>query len=84
MKQYSLCQSFTIVQFKCLNCIFIWVGKNEKHFRGSMRATIRPLRLGQCDGLGSYCGPHTASSVFLILIFTDICKALSLRPNLYH
>ena len=27
------------------------------------------MGLGQYDGLGEYCDPHTASSVFLILIF---------------
>ena len=27
------------------------------------------MGLGQYNGLGKYCGPHTASSVFLILIF---------------
>ena len=26
------------------------------------------MGLGQYDGLGEYCGPHTASSVFLLLI----------------
>ena len=28
-----------------------------------------PMDLGQYDCLGEYCGPHTASSVFLILVF---------------
>ena len=27
------------------------------------------MGLGQYDSLGEYCGPHTASSVFLALIF---------------
>ena len=27
------------------------------------------MGLGQYDGLGEYCGPHTASSMFLILIW---------------
>ena len=27
--------------------------------------------LGQYNSLGEYCGPHTASSVFLILIHTE-------------
>ena len=27
-----------------------------------------PMGLGQYDSLGEYCGPHTASSVFLILL----------------
>ena len=31
------------------------------------------MGLGQYNGLGEYCDPHTASSVFLILIYTDPC-----------
>ena len=31
-----------------------------------------PLGLGQYDGLWEYCGPHTASSVFLILVHSQI------------
>ena len=35
-----------------------------------MRATIHPLAIiltkAQYDGQGVYCGPHTASAVFLI------------------
>ena len=27
-----------------------------------------PIGLGQYKSLGEYCGPHTASSVFLILV----------------
>ena len=27
------------------------------------------MGLGEYDGLGTYCDPHTASSVFLVLIF---------------
>ena len=27
-----------------------------------------PVGLGQYDGPGEYCGPHTAPSVFLILV----------------
>ena len=30
------------------------------------------MALGQYDGLGEYCGPHTASSVFLVLVFTNL------------
>ena len=30
------------------------------------------MGLGQYNSLGEYCGPHTASSVFLILITHDI------------
>ena len=29
-----------------------------------------PMDLGQYDNLEEYCGPHNASSVFLILILT--------------
>ena len=32
------------------------------------RTDRRPAGLGQYDNLGEYCGPHTVSSVFLILI----------------
>ena len=28
-----------------------------------------PMSLGQYDSLGKYCGPNTASSVFLILVY---------------
>ena len=28
------------------------------------------MGLGQYNSIGKYCGPHTASSVFLILVFT--------------
>ena len=30
--------------------------------------------LSQYDGLEEYCGPHTASSVFLILVFEDVYR----------
>ena len=30
-----------------------------------------PMSLGQYDNLGQCCGPHTASSVFLILVCTN-------------
>ena len=30
------------------------------------------MGLGQYDSLGEYCGPHTASSVFLIVVW--ICE----------
>ena len=51
-----------------------------KHLRGSTQATIQPLAIilttglwtlistNIYDGHQEYCGPHTASSVFLILI----------------
>ena len=33
----------------------------------------RPMGLGQYDSLGTYCGPQTASSVFLLVwaVFPD-------------
>ena len=40
---------------------------------------LRPMGLGQYDGLGEYCGPHTASSVFLILLVQVTTKS---APNL--
>ena len=51
--------------------------KNKKHLRGSSSDPITPLGhhtedspmgLGQYVGVGGYCGPHTVSSVFLILV----------------
>ena len=30
-----------------------------------------PIGLGQDNSLGEYCGPHTASSVFLIIKLTE-------------
>ena len=33
------------------------------------------MGLGQYKSLGGYCGPHTASSVFLILILVHTSKA---------
>ena len=46
---------------------------NKKHLRGSTQATILPLAIILTadlwsDSLGEYCGHHTASSVFLVLI----------------
>ena len=32
------------------------------------------MGLGQYNSLGEYCGPHTASSMFLILVFPPIDK----------
>ena len=29
------------------------------------------MGLGQYNSLGEYCGPHAASSVFLLLVFTN-------------
>ena len=57
----------------------IYVGsKNKKHLRGSIQATYSPRQLndscptgfGQYNSLGEYCIPHTASSVFLMLILS--------------
>ena len=31
------------------------------------------MGLGQYDSVGEYCGPHTASSVFLILLVYHLC-----------
>ena len=52
--------------------------KNKKHLRGSTWVTIRPLAIiltvalwalvSMINSLGEYCRPHTASSVFLILV----------------
>ena len=40
---------------------------------------------GQFDGVGEYCGPCSASSVFLISIFLVICEGLSFNigKNVY-
>ena len=55
---------------------YSWVVKKRKHLRGCTQAKINPfghytdrnlMGLGQYDSLGEYCGPHTASYVFLIL-----------------
>ena len=49
--------------------------RNKKHLRGSTQATILPLPIiltaalwafVSINSLGEYCGPDTASSVFLI------------------
>ena len=46
-----------------------------------------PIGLGQYDSLGEYCNPHTASSVFLILLFfshfTLHLAFPSLQPTFY-
>ena len=44
------------------------------------------MGLGQYNSLGEYCDPHTASSVFLILIFKNAnwpreCKGTSKKSN---
>ena len=58
---------------KWTEILILFGSKNKKHLRGSTQATIHPLAimltgLGQYNSLGEYCGPHTASSVFLILV----------------
>ena len=77
MQQCSLLvNSFTTVHFKCTNLEIIWVVKirNTSEYLGHNtplgHPTDRgPVGLGQYDSLGEYCGPHTASSVFLIVLF---------------
>ena len=50
---------------------YSWVVKirntSEAVFRSQY--TRGAMGLGQYNSLGEYCGPHTASSVFLILVF---------------
>ena len=62
-----LLQYFPLVKIWNLlhyNCIHI-NSKNKKHLKGSTLVTILPLAIGLYDGLGDYCCPHTAFSVFL-------------------
>ena len=42
----------------------------------------RPTGLGQYDSLGEYYGPHTASSVFLILLGSGEISDLALDHGL--
>ena len=61
---------------KSLNCAFIWVVKIRNNSEAVLRPQYAPRPYtdqcpeGRCqyDVQGAYCGPHTASSVFLILI----------------
>ena len=39
------------------------------------------MDLGPYNSLGEYCGPHTASSVFLILLITN-CSYLNFNNNI--
>ena len=42
-----------------------------------MRVTPLPMGHGQYDGQGMYCGPSTASEVFLILtnqLYSGLCN----------
>ena len=53
--------------------ILVKLGSNiKKHFRPQYplghHTDYGSMGLGQYNSLGKYCGPHTASSVFLILI----------------
>ena len=42
---------------------------SSQHFpKLAIILTVAPKGLGQYDDLGEYCGSHTASSVFLIII----------------
>ena len=55
---------------------YSWVVKirNTSEAQYSVQNTLLghhgPMGLGQYNSIGEYCGPHTASSVFLISIFT--------------
>ena len=62
---------------KTLRYWYSWVVNNKKHLRGSARATIHPLAIIPTAALwalvsiiAEYWDPHTASSVFLILLVT--------------
>ena len=75
-----LLQYFPLVNVRKCCALIVFTGihlgsKNKKHLRGSTQAKMHPLALiltlaptglGQYNSLGKYCGPHTASSVFLI------------------
>ena len=69
--------------------------KHKKHLRGSTqyntplgRHTDRsPMGLGQYNSasLGEYCDPHTASSVFLILVYQEVfIRGLSKESNILN
>ena len=73
MEQYSLLVgSFTIGHSKCINSDFIWVVKIRNTSEAVLWAKYHtdrdPTGLGQDNGLGEYCGPHTAFFVFPILL----------------
>ena len=42
------------------------------------------MGLGQHNSLGEYCGPHTAFSVFLILVFIQLCELATIDPGVEH
>ena len=39
-----------------------------------------PMGLDQYNGIGEYCGPHTASSVFLILVLFEDYRRSAMTP----
>ena len=43
-----------------------------------------PMGLGQYNSLGEYCGPHTASSEFLILIIMTKGACPLFRPKPFN
>ena len=55
--------------------MYSWVVKirntSEAVFRPQYDTDCGPMGLGQYDSLMEYCGPHTASFVFLILILVE-------------
>ena len=63
------CQFHYNSTFKCIDIEIIWVVKTRNTSETVLRPDRGPMGLSQYDGLGEYCGPHTASSVFLILIY---------------
>ena len=86
----------------CSSCVLFlsWLGRGGgKKFPPFKKQVLPCLNrraqkvfgLGQYDGLGKYCGPHTASSVFLILIsLRQIVPAagcgmpINFNLNLFH
>ena len=60
------------IALKLLYHEYSWVVKTRNapeavlrpHYHHTDRA---PMSLGQCDGQGEYCDPHTASDVFLTI-----------------
>ena len=53
--------------------ILVWLGTKNKKLLSACSSLgnhtdCGPMGLGQYHSLGEYCDPHTASSVFLILL----------------
>ena len=48
-----------------INKYIIYGSKNKKH----LHTDSSLVGVGQYNSIGEYCGPHTASSVFLILVW---------------